>query len=164
MTCHLFGVKPFPEPMVTYCSLDIWINCMKVYDISHLLPISDMWCLVALWMPSHFMNQCRHIVQWTSLNKLYVSIWYKSFIAYVWHCRGLYWGLLPFELVKIDTYDGLSPDRWQAITWTKADLLFIDTFWTTQALLCWNYCSLILSEQLRLYFVETITIVICFIN
>ena len=45
--------------------MTFWTNSMKVYDISHLLPLCDMWWLVALWMPSHFMNQCRHIVQWT---------------------------------------------------------------------------------------------------
>ena len=89
-----------------------------------------MWWLVALWMPSHFMYQCKHIVQWTFLNKVYVRLWYEPFIAYVWHCQGLHWGLLPFRLVKIDTCDGSSPERWQAITWTTADLLFIETFWT----------------------------------
>ena len=125
------------------------------------------------------------------LNKLYECLWHKPFIAYMWHvmaCRlmnakpfhvpmqtycsmdlfehtiytymvwavyclcvtlpGLHWGLLPFRLVKIDTCDGLSPDQWRAITWTTADLLFIETFW----------------KKLRLYFAETITIVICYIH
>ena len=24
MACHLFGAKPLPEPVVTYCQLDHW--------------------------------------------------------------------------------------------------------------------------------------------
>ena len=122
-----------------------WTDSMKVYTISHLLPICDMWWLVTLWVLSHFMNQCRHIVQWTFLNKLYEHIWYEPFIANVWHSQGLHWGLLPFKFVKIDTCDGFSPDRWQAITWTTADLFFIETFWTDPGftLLKHDYCDLL---------------------
>ena len=64
------------------------------------------------------------------LNKLYERIWYEPFIAYVWHCQGCIEVYCLFKLVKIDTCDGLSPDQWRAITWTTADLLFIETFWT----------------------------------
>ena len=41
--------------------------------------------------------------------------------------------------------DGFSPDRWQAITWTTADLFFIEAFWTDPAftLLKYNYCDLL---------------------
>ena len=41
MTCHLFGIKPFPEPMLTYCSLDV-LN--KLYEsIWHKPFIAHMW-------------------------------------------------------------------------------------------------------------------------
>ena len=136
-----------PSHFLNQCWLIVpwtfWINSMRVHDINHLLPICDMWWLVAFLMPSHFMSQCRHIVQWTFLNKLHVRIWYEPFIAYVWHYQGLHWGLLSFKLVKFDTCGGLSPDRRHAIIWTTADLLFIETFEQTQALLCWNhhYCD-----------------------
>ena len=64
------------------------------------------------------------------LNKLYERIWYEPFIAYVWHCQGCIEVYCLFKLVKIDTCDGLSPDQWRAISWTTADLLFMETFWT----------------------------------
>ena len=64
------------------------------------------------------------------LNKLYERVRYEPFIAYVWHCQGCIEVYCLFKLVNIDTCDGLSPDQWQAITWTTADLLFIETFLT----------------------------------
>ena len=121
----MFGVKPFPEPMLTYCTYS-----MEVYDISHLLPMCDIWWLVAFWMPCHFMNLCRHIVQltfWTNSMNVYGM---SHLFAYLWHCQGCIEVYCLFKLVNIDTCDGLSPDQWQAITWTTADLLFIETFLT----------------------------------
>ena len=141
-----------PSHFLNQCWLIVlrtfWTYFMKVYDISHLLPIGDMWWLVAFWMPCHFMNLCRHIVQWTfwtnSMNVYGMShLLPMCDIARV--CIEVY---CLFKLVKIDTCDGLSPNQWRAITWTTADLFFIETF----------------LNKLRLYFAVTITIVICYIQ
>ena len=62
------------------------------------------------------------------LNKLYERIWYSLPMCDI--ARVALRSIAFFKLVKIDTCDGLSPDQWRAITWTTADLLFIETFWT----------------------------------
>ena len=51
MAWHLFGAKPLPEPMMTYCQLD---------------PNQETCCLV----PSHYLNQWWLIVNWTLSKKL----------------------------------------------------------------------------------------------
>ena len=30
MVCHLFGIKPLPEPMMTYCQLDLQEQTVKL--------------------------------------------------------------------------------------------------------------------------------------
>ena len=130
MTCHLFGAKPFPVPMLTYYFYDL-LN--KLYESIWYKPfIAYMWHVMAcrLMDAKPFHESVQTYCSMDLLNKLYERIWYEPFIVYAWHCQGLHCGLLPFKLVQINTCDGLSPDQWQAITWTTADLLFIETVWT----------------------------------
>ena len=70
-----------------------------------------------------------HAISWSYADILFNGPFEQTLWTYmVWaiYCLcvtlpGLHWGLLLFKM---------SPDQWRAITWTTADLLFIETFWT----------------------------------
>ena len=119
----MFGAKPFPDPMLTYFSQDL-LNIHVLYESICYKPlIAYRWhvmaCRLLDAMPFH--EPMQTYCSMDLLNKLYERIWYEPFIAYVWHCQGC---------IEVYCLFKMSPDQWRAITWTTADLLFIETFWT----------------------------------
>ena len=143
MTCHLFGAKPFPEPMLTYCSLDI-LN--KLYESTWHKPfclyvtcdgLSPFWC---------------QAISWANADILFNGpFWTNSMYVYgMSH-------LLPMcdiSRVCIEVYCLLN---WSSLIHVVACHLTGDMplFEPQQ-----TYCSLKPLNKLRLYFAETITIVI----
>ena len=54
MACRLFGTKPLPEPMMTYCQLDSWeqISVKSESELYHFHSIKCIWkCCLPYWWP-----------------------------------------------------------------------------------------------------------------
>ena len=103
MACRLLGAKPLYEPMLYYCQLDHWEqNSIKLYSkFKHFLSRKPIW----KYRPEnvgHFVSAS------ICFNTLGPS---DAFMSVDW--------------VIIGSGNGLSPVRYQAIAWSKAELLSI---------------------------------------
>ena len=118
--------------------------------IWHHRPLSSLVQVMACCptAPSHYLNQCWHTVNWTLWNKLRwnfnqnIMIFILKKTAWKYCLQILvrlvrvltHWGQLKHisvsKLTIIDSDNGLSPGRCQAIIWTNAGILIIRTLAT----------------------------------
>ena len=89
MACRLFGAKPLPEPVLTYCQLDLWQQISVKFELKY--KTFHSWkgiCLAFSYMQAQFQRQIG--IDWCSICQYsYLGFFFfASFqIEMIWTCN-----------------------------------------------------------------------------
>ena len=135
MACCLFGTIPLPEPVVTYCQLDLWKQSLvisfeiKTFSLTKFhLKMSSAKVAAILSLPQCVILPLYCVLEAPGVNPGYrlSHVHVSQHVGSMW--EGLtHWGRVTHicisRLTIIGSDNGLSPGRRQAIIWTNARIL-----------------------------------------
>ena len=106
MSCHLFGAKPLPEPMLTYCQLDSWeqISVKFESEFHHFHSRKCIWnCRLPKWQP--FCSRGDELTEQMSTYQIFWSWWGNQMCRQwvVWN-NFFYW---KFVILRFTHWNGI---------------------------------------------------------